>query len=336
MTLNQLTIKYTKLVLNGSSIKKDTTEQITANCPICGDRKHRFSVSAVKDDIGVAGCFNAGCSLENGLPFPAFLKMINESMYQQYRKEKFNSDLGITTKDKPGNLNHLLNIAKKEPKKEEPILGNIKLPEIFGCLKKITDVPEAVKYIENRSITEELYQHWYFSEEKFIKVLDKTYFVENYIFIPIIQRNKLKGFYTRSIKEKRFSTILFPSADKYWSSEPDVEGEDFYIFEGIFDALSSGLEKVISMLGADLTDEILEDLNDPVFVFDNDKTGRKKSLSCVEKGYKVFVWPNEWESFKDMNEIKCLGVSEEEIKNTILNNIQGGFEAKIKLNLRKL
>jgi hypothetical protein len=342
MTLNQLTIKYTKLALKGSSIKKDTPEQITANCPMCGDRKHRFSVSAVKDDVGVAGCFNAGCSLENGLPFPAFLKMQDESLFQQYRKEKFNSDLGIIGKDKsgnpsnPSNLNHLLDIAKGKKKKIEPILGNIKLPEIFGCLEKLTDVPEAVKYIENRSIPEELYQHWYFSKEKFIKVLDKTYFVENYIFIPIIQRNKLKGFYTRSIEEKRFSTILFPSADKYWSSEPDVQGEDFYIFEGIFDALSSGLQNTIAMLSADLPDELLEDLVNPVFIFDNDKTGKKKALEIVEKGYRVFIWPEEWESYKDMNEMLTSGTLKELIAKNIKDNIYSGFQAKIKLSLRKL
>jgi hypothetical protein len=346
MTLNQLTIKYTKLALQGSSIKKDTPEQITANCPMCGDRKHRFSVSAVKDDIGVAGCFNAGCSLENGLPFPAFLKMHDENLYQQYRKEKFNADLGIISKNGStgGNLNYLLDIAKNKESKEpnepkepkEPILGNIKLPEIFGCLKKLPDVPEAVKYIENRCIEKDIYQNWYFSEEKFIKVLDKTYFVQNYVFIPIIQRNKLKGFYTRSIEEKRFSTILFPSADKYWSSEPDVQGKDFYIFEGIFDALSSGLPKTIAMLSADLSQDLLDDLDDPVFIFDNDKTGKKKALEIVEKGYRVFIWPEEWESYKDMNEILTSGTLKELIAKNIKDNIHRGFQAKIKISLRNL
>jgi hypothetical protein len=342
MNLSPLTIKYAKLALKGSSIKKDSSTQITANCPMCGDKKHRFSISAVKDEIGVVGCFNAGCSLENGLPFQAFLKMHNESLYNQYRKEKFNQDLGIVKTEE--NLNDLLSIAKdakgskstkKEPEKE-PILGNIKLPEIFGCLRKIEDIPEAVKYIEKRCIAKDVYCNWYFSTEKFIKVLDKNYFVLNYIFIPIIQRNKLKGFYTRSIEEKRFCTILFPSADKYWSSIPDVKGKDFYIFVGIFDALSSGLQNTIAMLSADLSDDVLEDLDNPVFVFDNDKTGRKKSLSCVEKGYNVFIWPDEWESFKDMNEILCSGVSKEEIKDTILNNTESGLEATIKLNLKRL
>jgi hypothetical protein len=367
MILNQLTVKYAKLALQGSSIKKDSPEQITANCPMCGDKKHRFSVSAVKDDVGVVGCFNAGCILENGMPFPAFLKMHDENLYNQYRKEKFDSNLGVLKTDKkPVDLNHLLKIAQiarmakekskkilnlqkpqevKKPKRG--ILGNINLPEVFGNLEKLPDIPEAVQYLEKRKIPEEIYKHYFFSKDKFIKVLDKTYFVENYIFIPIIQENKLKGFYTRSINEKRFSTILFPNADKYWCSDFKIQqGVRYYIFEGIFDAISSGLDRTIAMLTADLSDEVLEELENPspVFVFDNDKTGVKKAIRILQKGYEVFVWPNEWSEFKDINEVlqkhieifKDIEDTQKYIKQVIENNIKSGINAEVMLKMKNL
>jgi hypothetical protein len=332
MVLSQLSRKYANLVLGKP--KKESSNQMTWNCPLCGDKRGRGNLGAVKDEIGVYRCFNAGCVAEQGLPFPALLKMLDESLYQQYRKEKFNEDLGIIKPE--NNLNNLLEIAKNKKVETPKPVFNIKLPEVFGNLVKLMDVKEAVKYIENRCVSEEVYKNWYFSKEKFLKVLDKNYFVENFIFIPIIQNDKLKGFYTRSIEEKRFSTILFPNAEKYWSSTPSLSKEKYYIFEGIFDALSSGFDNVIAMLSSDLSEEVLENLIDPVFVFDNDKTGRKKSLSIVEKGYEVFVWPDKWDSFKDMNEVLCSGISKETIKETILSNIEGGFSAKVKLNLKKL
>jgi hypothetical protein len=362
MILNQLTVKYAKLALQGSSIKKDSPEQITANCPMCGDKRHRFSVSAVKDDVGVVGCFNAGCILENGMPFPAFLKIHDESLYNQYRREKFDSNLGVLKPDeKPADLNHLLKIAKKTQDKQQSqktknqeikkpkrgILGNINLPKVFENLEKLPDIPEAVQYLEKRKIPEEIYKHYFFSKDKFINVLDKTYFVENYIFIPIIQENKLKGFYTRSISEKRFSTILFPNADKYWCSDFKIQqGVRYYIFEGIFDAISSGLDRTIAMLSADLSDEVLEELENPlpVFVFDNDKTGVKKAIEILEKGYEVFVWPNEWSEFKDINEVlqkyietfKNIEDTQKYIKQVIENNIKSGINAEIMLKMKNL
>jgi hypothetical protein len=90
------------------------------------------------------------------------------------------------------------------------------------------------------------------------------------------------------------------------------------------------------MLSADLSEDILEDLDDPVFVFDNDKTGKKKSLLKIDEGYRVFLWAEEWDSYKDMNELLCDGYLKNDIAKNIKNNIQCGFQAKINLSLKKL
>jgi len=320
--LNLVTRKYAKLVLN--SIKKDAPDQIIANCPLCGDRRHRLSIAAVKDDIGVARCFNAGCPAENGMPFPVFLKMMDESLFQQYRKEKFDYDLGL---DKPKDLNHLL-----KPKK----VLNINLPDVFRHLEKLIDIPEAVEYVKNRCVPESYYKNWYFSKDAFIKVLDKNYYVKNFIFIPIIQNEKLSGFYTRSIEEKRFSTILFPNAEKYWATENLNKNEKVFITEGIFDAIATGYENIVAMLSASLPDFLIDELKTPIFILDNDKTGIEKALNYVQGGYNVFIWVDEWEKYKDLNEVLCDGISRSKIRNIIENNIYNGLEAEIRINLKNV
>jgi hypothetical protein len=335
MVLSPLSVKYAKLALGKP--KRETPKTLTWNCPLCGDTRGRGSLSAVKDDIGVYGCFNAGCVAEQGMPFAKLLMTVNEGLYKSYRREKFNQDIGKNETDYNSILEDLDDLPKAEPEpKQEP---KVKLPEIFQNLKSLTDVPDAVEYVKNRCIPEDVYKHWYFSNQKFIKVLDKTYYVEDFIFIPIIQNEKLSGFYTRSIKEKRFSTILFPNKEKYWSNQFSVSresGDGYWIFEGIFDALSSNHDKVIAMLSADLSEEVLENLISPIFIFDNDKTGKEKALEKIEEGYQVFVWPDNWSDFKDINEVLCSGIHRDVIHNTIEMNVMSGLQAKIKVSLKKL
>jgi len=333
VVLDELSKKYFKLATKNK--KSESPSRITCNCIMCGDKKNRLSLSAVNDEVGVCRCFNAGCVLnDHALPFPAFLKLANVTLYERYRREKFNKNLNSND-----NLNSLLGDKKDEKtKKAEPIKEeNINLPDAFGKLVLLKEVPKAREYVENRCVSEEIYKNWYFSKEAFISVLDKKYFVLNYLFIPIIQNNKLSGFYTRSIEEKRFSTILFPNREKFWSSDSILTKEHtYYIFEGIFDALSSGFEHVIAMLSADLSEEVLEKIEKPIFVFDNDETGRNKSIKEVENNNRVFIWPKEWDDFKDMNEALCSGISREDIQKTINSNISEGMIAIVKLKSKKI
>lgn len=87
------------------------------------------------------------------------------------------------------------------------------------------------------------------------------------------------------------------------------------------------------MLSADLSTEVLERINNPIFILDNDETGRKKSLDYIKRGYRVFIWPdNIFE--KDMNEL-LKRISKNEIKELILNNIFSGLEAELKIKMKR-
>lgn len=204
-------------------------------------------------------------------------------------------------------------------------------PMIKKLFLNAKDVPECVRYIKDRGL--DVDDEWLFSRERFVNIFDKSYFVENFLLIPLYQRNHLRGFYTRSIVEKRFSTIIFPKGEKYWVSREYDPDTPVYIFEGIMDALSSGFDNTSAMLSADLPVEVLEEIKVPIFCFDNDETGTKKALKYNKMGFSTFVWPNRPE--KDLNQILQEGGSRDQNKNMITENIFSGLAGQVRLNLGK-
>jgi DNA primase len=80
------------------------------------------------------------------------------------------------------------------------------------------------------------------------------------------------GFYSRSIGTKMFCTYNneLNIGYKVWNWFNVDKTKTVYIFEGIFDGISSGLTNIIALMGAKLPDERLKELKDPVFCLDND------------------------------------------------------------------
>jgi DNA primase len=107
------------------------------------------------------------------------------------------------------------------------------------------------------------------------------------------------------------------------------KNEPVYIFEGIFDAISSGLQNCIALMGAKIPEERLKELKYPVFVLDNDKTGLLNSLEYSKTGYNVFVQPDLYKE-KDMNEL-YLNHKDINISEMIKNNLYSGIMAQIKI-----
>lgn len=322
--------KYFKLAV-GTPLK-DTLYDISLNCPLCGDTKgrlHMYQKSTM--DAPLIRCFNEGCELENHQGMSRFLDVVDSTLSLRYKKEKFNKS--IDSLKEGDSLNDILSSISDKPapvKKEVlPLDSSYKLPKLFtDMLDYAKDVPEAVEYIESRNL--EVQDDWLFSKDTFVNIFEKAYYVENFIFIPLWQNNKLRGFYTRSINEKRFSTIIFPNGEKYWVSHGFDPAKPCYIFEGILDAISSGLDNTCAMLSADLPDDFICELAEPIFCLDNDKTGVEKALKFNAKNFKTFVWPDIDE--KDVN-VLLKRLTKEEIRETILSNIYSGLTAKIKLNL---
>jgi hypothetical protein len=100
--------------------------------------------------------------------------------------------------------------------------------------------------------------------------------------------------------------------------------------------MSSGLDNVIAQLGAQLGEDRISDLKQPIFCLDNfriDDKAQEESLKYSIKGYKTFIWPKGSEKFKDTNDLRKIGVPYEKISNMILNNIHQGLPAQTRLKL---
>jgi len=351
MAIDIVDIKYFKLAVG--QLKKQGINDLSLDCPLCDDTKNRLHLYQNDGmDQALAHCYNAGCDLsEQQMGMVNFLKLVKPQLVPQYKRERFTDIMGKIKEDtKLPSLNDILANAKKKSQKEIPEIEvatevkaeitlevkpekkELKIPDIFKAgLIPFNKSIQAMNYIKNRGLEPE--DDWLFSEGKFVEFFGKAYYVQDFFLMPLFYNNKFQGFYTRSIYEKRFSTIIFPKKEKIWCSNLFNSEDETIICEGIFDALSTGFNSSIAMLSADINEEILNDLKNPIFAFDNDKTGKFKSLKYVDLGYKVFIWPLEWDKYKDFNEILMGGTPQKIIKAIISKYIYKGIEAKIKLSM---
>jgi len=332
--MNETDVKFFLLAVG--TPKNRQSNDISVNCPLCGDNKARLHMYKKPDmDQALCRCFNAGCDAETHRGLNNFLKDFFPHLLNSYQKEKFKKDIGNLQQP---NLNNILaSIKPVEKPVEKPTRKKFVLPPLFKDeLISIEFSDASKKYLNNRKIFD--HENIYFCRSRFINIFDKSYFVDNFIFLPLIYDNALQGFYTRSIEEKRFSTIIFPNRKKIWTSKEFDPSGTVYAFEGIFDAISSGLKNTVAMLSADLDLEVKEDIamngGKVVYCLDRDKTGIEKSIKYVKAGNSVFVWPNELKQFKDMNESICANNDLiERLPHLIEKNIYSGTQAIVLLNL---
>ena len=92
------------------------------------------------------------------------------------------------------------------------------------------------------------------------------------------------------------------------------------------------------MLSADLDLEVEQDILDKggtiVLCPDNDKAGASIARKYLKKGYSIFVWTEQIQGFKDMNEARLHGWSA--LDKLIKANIWKGVEAEVRLNLSQV
>jgi hypothetical protein len=317
--LNRTDIKYFKLAVGESNIGKSTSVDISARCPICGDSKrgNKYRLHLYnKGEVTNVSCFNGDCSCVNKTVF-SFLRDFYPNLLPQYKKETFG--------DKINSLKSQKLDIKKEIKQE---VTHHDLTPYFQDIN-----PESIQYLKNRGIEYNLnYGKWYYGYQD-LKIGEKTYPICGNIIIPLYDNNKMYGFYSRSITKKDFITYM-PEANigyKIWNWFNIDKSKPVYIFEGIFDAISSGLPNVIAAIGAKIPQERINELKEPVFVLDNDKTGILNMIEMAKRGHKVFVQPKEIRQ-KDMNEVKLN--NDIMISKLITDNVYSGISAITRLKAK--
>jgi len=92
----------------------------------------------------------------------------------------------------------------------------------------------------------------------------------------------------------------------------------------------------IAQLGANLGDDRIQELKEPIFCLDNqrcDQKAHEETLKYLERGYKCFIWPEGSERFKDTNDLRKLKVPYEKIANMITSNVHQGMMGILKMKM---
>lgn len=348
--LDRIDIKYFKMAVGDSNIR-ETDNDIAVSCPVCGDSRtnrnsRRLHLYKKGDHTGV-NCFNGDCSVENKTVF-SFLRDFFPNHLSSYRREKFQDnmhqlgklsssgsddvfDFGISAKSDSGDLGDWENSEIAVLENSESPVVSIDLRNYITAIEKI---PQALEYIKSRglSYSPELYGDWFYGHQN-LEIDDVVYKVQDSIIIPLYTDSsftKMYGFYSRSISEKFFSTFMqdINIGYKIWNYFNIDNTKEVYIFEGIFDAIASGLDNVIALMGAKLPEDRLKEINNPVFVLDNDRTGLLNSIEYARKGCKVYI-QNKYPQ-KDINSL-MQDNPDLDVKTFIKNNLYKGILAEVNI-----
>jgi len=311
--------KYFLLAVAGNPRKDISSNDIAVKCPICGDSKIHRNEKRLhlyeKNGKTKVHCFNGDCSVGNTNVY-GFLKSFYPELFNAYKREKFNQ-----------NLSRSEDVFEKFKAQQKKVLTQ----DLSNYFQPLTF--DAIEYINKRGYTYNSndFGTWY-SGKNPLKIGERIYYLQDCLIIPLYYNNEMYGFYSRSIKDKKFYTYMNESniGYKIWNWFNINKSEPCYIFEGIFDAISAwmcGLKNVIACMGASIPQERIDELKHPIFCLDNDRTGLNNMLKYSKK-YSVIAWNNE---YKDCNEMLQHKI---DVKQEIENNVYTGILAEVKIRAK--
>jgi len=315
---------FLRTQLAGDKPAKIKPNDICFSCPLCREdssfgkkqRLHLYTKPNLSQNL--VHCYN--CSYHSTLP--NYLKEVDPELYKEYKQKTKNQ--------------YLDNLKSPRKKKEEIKIiegqpnGFIDIPSSFK-----QNVKPLIEYLDKRNLKE--FSYLFYHSDKDIFLNDKILPIKDSIIIPLMFNNKMYGFQARKIKEKRFYTYLpdINSGFKVWNYYNIDKNKPVFIFESVFDALSSGLplNNIIAGLGADVPEKLIKELKYPIFALDNpfkDKKAKEKYQQLIDK-YHCVLWGKDL-NIKDFNELTNMW-NKEKIKEYILKNVKKGLKAKLILDL---
>lgn len=317
--LNPLNIKFFKMCCH--DIGKETLIDISARCPVCGDSKKNKSIKRLhlyhKGGNDFVKCFNGDCPVNTNMY--NFLRLYFPDKLYDYKRECFHQKIFLNDIDfvDKGNDKEII---------ETDDIPEFKTIDLENLLIPLEQSELGLNYLKSRNIDYKdcsKFGQFYFINTDII-IDEKLYKIQNSIVIPFYRLNKIYGFYSRKTDIKDFKTFNLNKDYKLWNWFNIDKEQPVYIFEGIFDALSSGKTNVIAQCGIDIPEERLKELKNPIFCLDNDTTGIKKMIEYA-KDYNVLVYPSDF-NYKDLN-----SALQDNKRLEINNYIQKGFKAVIEL-----
>lgn len=319
------------------------------SCPICmegksfGKKKRCWYIPSKN----LIYCHNCGWSSRP-------LKWIMEAgnlTYDDVRQELNEGEYHIINLDKKSDesiFDTLISLPREEDLPDSCIdLSNSLQLEYY---KDSSSVQKAIAYIKNRRLDTAVNR----PDTFYVSLKDKVH--KNRIVIPFCDQNDKVVFYqTRSyggniddhLDDVKYLSKKNAQKSIFGLERIDDDQEEIFIFEGPIDAcfMKNGIaiagitpssEKSLN----DLQDEQLEIYRSNhkfIWVLDSqwlDEASYNKTVSLLEKGEAVFVWPEKaGKKFKDFNEMCIKGKMDEVPKECVLNNVLEGEVGLLKYKL---
>lgn len=297
-------------------LKKVSSEKYNCRCPICGDsktnkrKKRGWFIWNRKFDTYVYTCFNCGETTN----FQKICKIINPSVYENYnvleKQEKFNDYISTDYKE------------KKKLIQDDTVELSV-LPEgTIPC----TSNQSCLEYLKMRKIPDKFIRKWKYNSKYGLIIpfeLDST---------------DIYGWQSRNLETKYFHISLPEDNMKVWNWYNIDKNSRVFICESIIDAsmLYRIGEQSVAMLGADINMNLMSELKEPVFAFDNDETGIRKSIKYSELfPNALFLVYDKRIKQKDLNEI-VIDVSDDKFKKFVLSHLKTGFQVQIMHKMKTL
>jgi len=326
-------LKYINLICSRlENFKQKSSEVYNFKCPFCNDGHHGKRRGYIfwdyKNNLFFNKCFN--CS--QVLPFSAFIKRLDETLYLEYRKEKF-------FKDK--------NYKKSQPNFLVPEVCNSYDTSVFNELMTIEEldwISPIKQFIMQRQIPFDYWDKLFYCDKfkAFTNKLLPNKFKENEfdeprIIIPFFDENKKIFAYSgRSLRvdsKMRYIQIrLNKDIPSIFGLERWNKTQPTIVVEGEFDSLF--LPNCIATAGGELI-SALKGFDKSIFtiVYDNEKRSketREKINRAILAGYKVCIWHHNVKS-KDINKMILDGYKTLDILRIIEQNTFSGTKAGLEL-----
>lgn len=302
------------------------------SCPLCNEgsspwkRRGYLLIAGSRHDHNTYICHNC---YPDGMSLKSFLRQADPDVYKKYLRVERTESLDRARKGQ----------FAGHTKRAGGINTDVAaVPQYLFRLSKQSfmparDVPEAVEYCRSRLISERTIDRLYYSKDLKNWQGERWPYSDMLIFPFWYDRERVYGFQGRSIKEKVFRTFSTNDSFKVYNAFSVDPQKDVYVFESIIDSMT--VRNAIAMAGADLSPTVQRMFKKKVYVFDNDRTGIEKSIKYLEKGDRVFVWPNSVTK-KDFNELLTCGATEEELQRFLTMNIKSGEHGLVACRLKLL
>jgi hypothetical protein len=198
---------------------------------------------------------------------------------------------------------------------------------------KYSAIKKAIEYCNKRRLFTAINKpkSIYFSFNDFIH--------KNRIIIPFYSMDgKVSYYQSRTLNSDEYPKYLSKGGSKtlYGIYNVDVDIPYLFLFEGAIDAMF--VKNGLAMSGLELTLEQSKELSrflgmEVIYVFDNDKNNKEvadKIRKAIKAGKRIFVMPDKFDKYKDINEI-CTSLKIDEFPwKFIVENSYEGARALLK------